>query len=340
MRQPTILIVGAGITGCTLARILAEKDFQVKIIESRNHIGGNVYDLKNDLGLRYHAYGPHLFHTNNAEVVHFLSRFTQWDTYFHQVRALDHQGDIVVFPVQKSQIHKYRDQDEIRRIFFEPYSRKMWGCSLSELDHTVIQRVGRRENDSSHYFQKDKYQMLPKNGYTAMIENMIDHKNISVDLNTFFHPSFENGFDHVFYSGPIDAYFNYEFGYLPYRSIKFTHTQYPIPQLLPSMQMNFTLQSEYTRITDWSHLPENHRQSSPSTMLTFELPCDSRENHDERYYPIKDKDGQNRRLYNQYATLAKPHITFLGRLGKYAYLDMDQAVASAMNAGLLFAKKN
>lgn len=324
-----ILVVGSGLTGSTIARVLAENDFLVDVLEQRNHIGGNVFDLKSTSGIRYHLYGPHLFHTNNMKVVDFLSGFTKWDVYHHKVRALDPNGEMVVFPLTLSERSKYTTDAELD-IFIKPYSHKMWGMDHFKLHPSVIGRIKKRQDNTENYFLTDRFQAIPDRGYTHMLEQMLNHPGIHVFLNEKFDRTYEDPYDHVFYTGSIDEYFNFVLGLLPYRSIKFTHREYPMARVLPSLQLNFTVQSTFTRVCDWSYLPENAREGVEKTVLSFEEPCDFLENDFKRFYPIPDLVGANRLLYEQYQAMASKKVTFVGRLGKYAYINMDQAVASAL----------
>lgn len=333
-----VLIVGAGLSGSTVARVLADHDFQVDILEKRGHIGGNVYDLKSEDGIRYHFYGPHLFHTNNKKVVDFLSRFTGWSPYRHKVMALNPQGELIVFPLTESEKKKYRTKEEILNIYYRPYSKKMWGRELEELHPSVLNRIRDRVDDSEYYFLNDSFQAIPDEGYTSMVDNMLMHPKIFVHLNTPFHHDYEKGYEHIFYSGSIDEYFHFKLGILPYRSIKFRHVTYPISQLLPVMQVNYTVQSIYTRMTDWAHLPENADISLKNTILTSEEPCNFIDKEMERYYPIEDVKSKNRALYQKYVNMVPENLTLIGRLGHYAYLDMDQAVSSALQAAYKFLK--
>jgi len=328
-----ILIVGAGFSGAVIARELANIGCQVTIIDKRNHIAGNAYDYVNEFGIRIHKYGPHLFHTSNKEVVAWLSQFTEWIPYEHKVKAMLQDGRLVTLPVNKETANIV-GHENILDIFYRPYSRKMWGIELDDLDHEIISRVKIRDDLNELYFPDDSFQALPKDGYTDLIEKILDHKRIKINLNTTFTNGMENNFDYTFNSMPIDEYFNYKYGQLPYRSIKFHTSTLKVPKLFPVSVINFTHAEKYTRVTEWKNLP-NSISNSAFTTITVEEPCDYKENDFERYYPIKDKDGQNKETYKKYLSEVPNNMIFIGRCGLYAYLDMHQAI----NSALIVAKK-
>jgi UDP-galactopyranose mutase len=323
-----ILIVGAGLSGTTVARVLAEKGHSIVIIDQRPHIAGNTFDRVNEHGIRIHEYGPHLFHTSDEKVVEFLSNFTEWTPYFHKVKAMLSDGRLVTLPVNIETLNIV-GKDNIVDTFFRPYTKKMWGLDIEQLDPTIMQRVPVRNDMNELYFPNDKFQALPKYGYTSMISNMLNHKNIQINLSTKFDKVFEKDFDHVFNSMSIDEYFENCYGVLPYRSIRFHHFSIPTPQVHTVATVNFTHNGPFTRITEWKNLP-GHSQNPFWTSLTIEEPCEFSENNYERYYPVKDINGHNRQLYNKYRSLISPQSTFIGRCGLYAYLDMHQAVSSAI----------
>ena len=333
-----ILVVGAGLSGATVARLLAEKGHSIVIIDQRSHIAGNAYDRINEHGIRIHEYGPHLFHTSDEKVVQFLSNFTEWTPYFHKVKAMLSDGQLVTLPVNIETLNIV-GKENIVDTFFRPYTKKMWGLDIEQLDPTIIQRVPVRNDMNDLYFPNDKFQALPRQGYTEMISNMLNHKNIQIKLSTKFEKNFEKDFHHTFNSMSIDEYFENCYGVLPYRSIRFHHFNLPIPQAYPVATVNFTHSGPFTRVTEWKNLPE-HSQNPFWTSLTIEEPCDFSENNFERYYPVKDMNGNNRRLYNKYQELNPLNVTFIGRCGLYAYLDMHQAVSSAFAAVKSFSNTN
>lgn len=322
------LVVGCGFSGAVIARTLAEHGMIVHIIDQRNHIGGNAHDFVNEYGIRVHQYGPHLFHTSNDKVVQWLSAFTDWLPYQHRVKALLSDGRYVTLPVNKETADMV-GRDRIIDVFFRPYTLKMWGVELEQLNPTILQRVPVRDDLNELYFPNDTFQAMPKDGYTALFQRMLDHPNIQVQLNTAFDKAMEGQYRHVFNSMPIDQYFDYCLGELPYRSVKFHHHTLPMPSALPAATVNFTHDQPYTRVTEWKKLP-GHGNHPSHTTLTFEEPCDYKENHMERYYPVKDLQGVNLQRYRQYRDMVPAHMTFIGRCGLYAYLDMHQAISSAL----------
>ena len=332
----SILIVGAGFSGAVIARELAEAGHRVTIIDQRNHIGGNAYDYDHE-GIRIHKYGPHLFHTNNKEVVDWLSKFTEWVDYKHKVKAQLDDGTYVTLPVNR-ETKEIVGEENILDTFFRPYTLKMWGKTLDELDPSIINRIPTRDDDNELYFPNDEYQMMPKDGYTKLFENIFKHKYIKVFTGTKFSTSMEKKYDHVFNSMPIDEYFKYKHGELPYRSIKFHHKTVPMTRVLPTATVNFTHNGPYTRVTEWKNIP-NHGIDPKQTIITYEEPCDYKDNNKERYYPVKDVDGVNRETYKKYKEMVDTdRMTFIGRCGMYVYVDMHQAISSALATAKRFLK--
>jgi UDP-galactopyranose mutase len=333
-----ILIVGAGFSGAVIARECAAAGHLVKVIDKRDHIGGNAYDYIDSNGIRIHKYGPHLFHTNNEKVVQWLSQFTEWQPYQHKVKAQLNDGTYVTLPVNK-ETKEIVGEDNVLDIFFRPYTKKMWGKSLDELDPSIINRVPIRDDDNELYFPNDEYQMMPKKGYTEIFHNIFNHSNIEVELNVEFDKSMEEEYDYVFNSMPIDMYFDYDYGELPYRSIKFHNVTLQQPRVLPTATVNFTHDGPYTRVTEWKNIP-CHGSNDYTTVLTYEQPCDYKDNDYERYYPVKDLEGTNRETYKKYKDrVDEDKMTFIGRCGMYVYVDMHQAISSALATARRFLDK-
>jgi UDP-galactopyranose mutase len=333
-----ILIVGLGLSGSVIARKLADRgDFKITIIDKRNHIGGNLFDYKNSKGIRIHKYGPHLFHTNNKKVLDFILNFSEWIEYKHKVKAILSDGTYVTLPVN-NETKKIVGKNNIVEIFYRPYSEKMWDMKLEELNPDIINRVPIRNDFNEYYFPNDKYQLLPKNGYTNFIKNMLDHQNINVQTNKFFNKKMETEFDYIFNSMPIDEYYNFKYGKLDYRSMKFHNYDFPSPKLLPVAQVNFTNKGVYTRMTEWKNLP-NHGINEEFTTITFEEPCSPEENNNEKYYPVKDLKGFNRSKYMKYKKIKNDKVEFIGRLGLYSYLNMDQCINIALKTSEKYLKK-
>jgi UDP-galactopyranose mutase len=330
-----ILIVGAGFSGAVIARELAEAGHKITVIDSRSHIGGNAYDYENFYGIRIHKYGPHIFHTNNKRVVEWIMKYGEWETYFHKVKAQLNDGRYVTLPVNK-ETKEIVGEDNIIETFFRPYTEKMWGMKLEDVSPNVLNRVPVRDDDNELYFPNDEYQFMPKHGYTKFFENILDHENIEVRLNTTYSLSDyeKKGYDHVFNGAPIDEFFEYRFGELPYRSVRFHHVDVPSVKVLPVPTVNFTNTGPYTRITEWKNYP-CHGVNDMWTTLTYEEPMDYNDNFKQRYYPVKDPENKNQEIYKRYTEMIPDDMTFIGRCGTYQYLDMHQVV----NQSLQTAKK-
>ncbi|CAI8323318.1 MAG: UDP-galactopyranose mutase [Gammaproteobacteria bacterium] len=327
------LIVGAGFSGAVLARELAEKGHLVDVIDKREHIGGNCYDFVDDTGIRAHRYGPHIFHTNNAAVVDWVSRFGEWTPYEHKVKAMLGDGQLVTMPPNR-ETARIVGKDNIVDTLFRPYTKKMWDMEIEDLDQSIIKRVPIRDDDNELYFPKDKFQIMPVNGYTSIFEKIFDHANIKLFLSTQFSKSMEADYLHTFNCMPIDEYYDFAFGELPYRSLKFKNVTLDAPHIFELPTINFTNDGPYTRVTEWKNYPR-HGVNDYLTKLTFEEPVDYRDNNMERYYPVKDIHGKNRETYAKYAGIRNEKVTFIGRCGLYVYIDMHQAI----NMALQFASK-
>ena len=351
------LIVGAGFAGSVLAeRLASQLDKKVLVIDKRNHIGGNAYDKYDDDGLLIHQYGPHIFHTNAAVVVDYLSQFTKWRPYQHRVlTSVD--GQLVPMPINLDTINTLYGLDltsfqfeeflasvaeprEVLRTsedmvvskvgrslyekFFRGYTRKQWRLDPSELDASVTARVPTRTNRDSRYFT-DSYQMMPLHGYTRMFERMLAHPNIKVMLNTDYREieSFIP-YQQLIYTGPIDEFFHYCYGKLPYRSLDFEFKTLDVPVSQPVAVVNYPNDYAYTRVTEFKYLTG---QVHPKTCLVYEYP----RSEGDPYYPIPRVEHTD--LYKQYKVLAEatPDVHFVGRLATYKYYNMDQVVAQALS---------
>jgi UDP-galactopyranose mutase len=332
-----IFVIGAGFSGATIARTLAENGYKVLVIDKRSHIAGNAYDYTNEYGIRVHKYGPHLFHTSNKLVFEWLSKFTEWIPYEHKVKAMLTDGSLVTIPPNKDTVARV-GINNIIDIFYRPYTKKMWGLDLDEIDPDIINRVKPREDLDDRYFN-DAYQYLPKDGYTQLIKNILNHKLITIKLDTDYLDGMEKEYSHTFNSMPIDEFFKYKYGKLPYRSIRFHNQTLPVPKLFPVGVVNFTHNEPYTRVTEWKNFP-GHGVNAGFTTITIEEPCDYTDNGFERYYPVKDIAGKNRALYQEYKNKTPTSMTFVGRCGLYAYLDMHQAVNTALKIAENFIIEN
>ncbi|MCC2548368.1 UDP-galactopyranose mutase [Hymenobacter sp. BT175] len=350
------LIVGAGFAGSVLAERLATRsNKKVLILDKRNHIAGNAYDHYNEEGILVHKYGPHIFHTNSKDVFEYLSNFTDWRPYEHRVLA-SVDGQLVPMPINLDTINKLyglslnsfeveqfleslaeevpvikTSEDvvvskvgrELYEKFFKNYTRKQWGMDPSELDKSVTSRVPTRTNRDDRYFT-DTYQAMPLHGYTRMFERMLDHPNIKVMLNTDYHDIIDIiPFKEIIFTGPVDEYFDFKFGKLPYRSLEFKHETLNTENFLAAPVVNYPNEHLYTRITEFKALTG---QKHPKTSVVYEYP----KAEGDPYYPIPRLE--NAELYNKYKKLADetPNVHFVGRLATYKYYNMDQVVAQAL----------
>jgi UDP-galactopyranose mutase len=354
------LIVGAGFAGSVLAeRLASQHGARVLLIDRREHVGGNAYDEANQAGILYHKYGPHIFHTNSEQVRDYLSQFTEWRPYEHRVRAMV-RGKLVPIPINRTTLNtlfgldletdeqaaeylatRAEPVDEIRtsedvvinavgqelyELFFRGYTRKQWGLDPSELDKQVTSRIPTRTNTDDRYFS-DTFQAMPLHGYTAMFETMLDHPLIEVRTGVDFAELKDRAHeiaDHLIYTGPIDEYFDFRFGKLPYRSLKFDHQTLEQEQFQPVAVVNYPDEKvPYTRISEYKHLTG---QQSKVTTITYEYPSAE----GDPYYPIPRPENQE--LFKRYEALADAtdDVTFVGRLATYRYYNMDQIVGQAL----------
>lgn len=351
------LIVGAGFAGSVLAeRIASERDQSVLIIDRRPHIAGNAYDRYDDAGVLMHQYGPHIFHTNSDAIVDYLSKFTEWRKYEHRVLGMI-DGKTVPIPINRTTINALYDLElktdeeaqafldsraepveeiktsedvvvskigrELYEKFFKGYTTKQWGLDPSELDKSVTSRVPTRTNEDDRYFT-DEHQCMPKHGYTRMFEKMLAHPNIKIMLNADYR-EIRDQIPHrrLIFTGPIDEFFDFRYGRLPYRSLKFKHVTLDQEQFQQTGTVNYPMSEEYTRISEYKHLTgqEHHK-----TTITYEYPSAT----GDPYYPIPR--DENQALYKKYQALAlqTENVHFVGRLATYRYYNMDQVVGQAL----------
>jgi UDP-galactopyranose mutase len=351
------LIAGAGFAGAVAAERMARcYSKKVLVVDRRNHVGGNAFDHYDDAGLLVHRYGPHIFHTNSEQVFQYLSQFTAWRCYEHRVLA-SVDGKLVPVPINLDTVNilynlNLSSEEEVAAFFaeraetraairtsedvviskvgrdlyeklFRNYTRKQWGKDPSELDAQVTARIPVRTNRDTRYFT-DRFQAMPKPGYTRMFENMLDHPNIRLELGSDFKDvAKEVKFKEIIYSGPVDEFFDFRFGELPYRSLRFQHETINTEYLQPVAVINYPNEHPYTRITEFKHLTgQSHRQTS----VVYEFPA----SEGDPYYPVPTPE--NGALYKRYAELAASHnrVHFVGRLATYKYYNMDQVVAQAL----------
>ena len=350
------LIVGAGFAGSVLAERLASvSNKKVLILDQRNHIGGNAFDYYNKEGILIHKYGPHIFHTNSKKVFEYLSQFTAWRPYEHRVLA-SVDGQLVPIPINLNTINKLyglnlnssevetffeskaekrerllTSEDvvvnkvgkELYEKFFRNYTRKQWDLDPSELDASVTARVPTRTNRDDRYFT-DVYQVMPRDGYTVMFQQMLSHPNIKVMLNTDYREIVDAiPYKFMIYTGPIDSFFNYCYGHLPYRSLEFKFETYDSKTFQPTGTVNYPNEQAYTRITEFKYLTG---QSHEKTTIVYEFP----KAEGDPYYPIPRPE--NAEIYKKYQRLANAmtNTFFTGRLATYKYYNMDQVVAQSL----------
>ncbi|MFD1510454.1 FAD-dependent oxidoreductase [Lacimonas salitolerans] len=324
-----VLVIGAGLSGVTVARQLAHRGCRVTVIDQKNHVGGHCFDYEDSTGIRVHKFGPHIFHTSNKRVTDWLSRFTEWVDYEHRVVAELKSGEFVPFPPNLNTM-KFIHSDDIINTFYRPYSEKMWGVTLEEINPNIFHRVPMRQDFEDRYFPKSSFQKFPKYGYTNLVSEILSHKLITVKLGTPFSKEMMFNYDFTFNSMSIDEFFDYKYGMLPYRSIRFHHKVYQVEKLTIFPVVNYTNNSSFTRRTEWKNFP-GHGFNGDLTLVTEEEPCDFRDNDFQRYYPISDPKGENRILYNRYKSEIPSNMVFIGRCGMYVYINMDQAISSALS---------
>jgi UDP-galactopyranose mutase len=351
------LVVGAGLAGSTIAeRLAGQLGATVLVVDKRSHVAGNTHDPLDAQGLRYHRYGPHIFHTNAQDVVAYLSRFTRWIPYEHRVLARV-DGRLVPIPINRTTLRRLYDLEldeagaaaflaaraepqprivtsedmvlsrvgrELYEKFFRGYTRKHWGLDPSELDASVCGRIPTRTNHDDRYFN-DAFQAQPADGFTAMVRRMLAHPRIDVVTGCDFAAVADRArFRRVVYTGPIDEFFDYKFGKLPYRSLRFSFETVDAADGLPAAVVNEPDEDvPHTRTADYRYLTAQRREK---TILGREYPS----SEGDPYYPIPRAD--NRELARKYARLAatQRNVTFVGRLAEYKYYNMDQVVASAL----------
>lgn len=353
-----VMVVGAGFAGAVMAeRLASDGGKRVLVVDRRPHIAGNAYDHHDAAGILVHRYGPHIFHTNSDDIFEYLSRFTDWRPYEHRVLA-DIDGKLVPMPINRTTLNALYGLDlssdaeveaflasraepvdpirtsadvviskvgrELYETFFQGYTRKQWGMDPSELDKSVTARVPTRTCTDDRYFG-DRHQAMPAQGFTRMFEAMLSHPNIDLLLGVDY-ADVRDAYphDHLVFTGPIDEYFSYRYGRLPYRSLRFEHRTLNEERHQPVAVVNYPDEAvPHTRITEYKHLTG---QIAPQTSVTYEYPSAT----GDPYYPIPR--DENQALYKRYEALAlaEPHVSFVGRLATYRYYNMDQVVGQAL----------
>ena len=351
------VIVGAGLAGLTIAERIANKlNKEVLIIEKRNHIGGNVYDSYEN-GILIQNYGPHIFHTKDKEVYEYLSKFTQWSDYEHKVLSYV-DGKLVPMPIcidtlnalydldlDEQSMKEYIDEvkediDEIKSSedvvlknagkdiyekLFKNYTEKQWGTSAANLDPSVISRIPFRFNHDTRYFE-DPYQGMPKEGYTKMCGAMVDNPKIHILLNTDYKDILDDlEYDKLIYTGPIDYFYDYKFGKLLYRSLKFVTETYDKDSFQEVAVVNYPNDHDFTRITEFKKLTDQIYPDKTTIMMEYpgfdDEPC----------YPYPTEEYADK--FAQYKELMdkEEDVIFIGRLAEYKYYNMDAVVKSALD---------
>lgn len=351
------VVVGAGIAGLTIAeRIANVLDEKVLVIEKRNHIGGNVYDSYNEDGILIHNYGPHIFHTNDEDVYGYLSKFTKWNDFWHRVLSYV-DGNLVPIPISAETINKLYNLNlscdevegflnkkavkvdnttsskdvaiskvgtDIYEKMFKNYTIKQWGVDPSELDTSVISRIPVRLNRDTRYFA-DKYQGMPKDGYTKLCENMVRNNNIKILLNTDYKEIINYiQYEKLIYTGPTDYFYDYKYGKLAYRSINFQFETLDTQSFQESPVVNYPNDYDYTRITEFKKLTG---QQNDKTTILKEYPS----GEGEPYYPFPTKEHKEHFAKYKKDMEAEEKVIFLGRLAQYRYYNMDAVVRSALD---------
>ena len=349
MSEAEVVVAGAGIWGCTVARRLAEAGRKVLVLERRPFVGGNVRcETDAETGIEVHVYGSHIFHTHDRAVWDFIRRFTEFNGYQHKVLAC-YRGRVYHLPLGLTLINKFfgvelkpgevegfldaNRRQAIFDAFFRGYTSKQWGRPPEEIDPSIIRRVPVRDNYDTNYFN-DYWQGIPSEGYNRVFERMLDHENITVECNREFRLSDirTSGHPNVYYSGPIDALFDYRFGPLPWRTLNFELETVNCSDFQGTSVMNYTeCEIPYTRIHEFKHYHPEQRDvmGCPKTVIMREYPADWTPGK-EPYYPVDTPES--RVLLERYRLEAEkvPNLVIGGRLGGYRYLDMDQSVAAAL----------
>ncbi len=366
MNSKNILVVGAGFSGAIIARQLAENGYKIRVIDSRNHIAGNCYSERDKRsGVMVHTYGPHIFHTDNEEVWEYLNQHAEMMPYVNRVKATTKER-VYSLPINLHTINQFFNKtlspDEARKFilekgqadivnpetfeeqalkfvgkelyeaFFKTYTIKQWGLNPSELPASILKRLPIRFNYDDNYFNH-KYQGMPKDGYTPIVESILNHINIETRLNVVFDKNEIEAYDHIFYSGPLDAFYEHQFGRLGYRTLDFEKFHYSGDYQGCAVMNYCDEKEEYTRITEHKYFAPWETHTESVCYKEFSRSCTEK---DIPYYPIRQV-GEMEMLY-KYLELAEKEnkITFVGRLGTYRYLDMDVTISEALKTSRVF----
>ncbi len=371
MTEFNVLMVGAGISGAVIGRKLAEAGHRVTILESRDHVAGNCHtERDSDTDVMVHVYGPHIFHTNDAEVWEYVNSFMNFMPYKNRVKTTS-QGQVFSLPVNLHTINQYfnrtmrpaeaekfiREEQadttitdpqtfeeqalrfvgrDLYEAFFKGYTMKQWGCHPRELPASILKRLPVRFNYDDNYFFH-KFQGMPEHGYTAMVESILDHENITVHLNTRFERAQADDYDHVFYAGPLDGYYDFDQGRLPYRTLDFDRFNYEGDYQGCAVMNYGEVSVPHTRITEHKHFSPWEEHSGSVCYTEFSRECGPQ---DIPYYPVHLMDANA--MLKTYVERGKKEtrVTFVGRLGTYRYLDMDVTIREALDTAEAFLNRS
>ncbi|MGG7980960.1 UDP-galactopyranose mutase [Klebsiella aerogenes] len=360
MNSKNILIVGAGFSGAVIARQLAEQGHHIKIIDQRDHIGGNSYDARDpQTDVMVHVYGPHIFHTDNEKVWNYVNQHAEMMPYVNRVKATVN-GQVYSLPINLHTINQFFAKTcspeearaliaekgdstidnpktfeeqalrfigkELYEAFFKGYTIKQWGMDPAQLPASILKRLPVRFNYDDNYFNH-KFQGMPKLGYTKMIESIINHENIIIELQQSFNPEDKEKYDHVFYSGPLDAFYSYQYGRLGYRTLDFEKFTWQGDYQGCAVMNYCSIDIPFTRITEHKYFSPWETHEGSVCYKEYSRECGEQ---DIPYYPIRQMGEMA--LLDKYLSLAEneKNITFVGRLGTYRYLDMDVTIAEAL----------
>ena len=366
MARNAMLMVGAGLSGAVIGRMLAETGMDVTVVDSRNHVAGNCHTERDTAsGVMVHIYGPHIFHTDDAEVWDYVNHFQTFMPYVNRVKTTS-GGRVFSLPINLHTINQFFGltlrPDEARALraskgdagitdpqtfeeqalrfvgaelyeaFFKGYTQKQWGCHPSALPASILKRLPVRFDYNDNYFAH-RFQGMPQHGYTAMVAAILDHPRITVHLNTRFTRAMAAAHDHVFYAGPLDGYFDHQLGRLGYRTLDFERFSYDGDYQGCAVMNQGDVTVPYTRITEHKHFSPWESHQGSVLYREFSRDCGP---GDIPYYPIRLVD--EKAMLTRYVELARAeeNVTFVGRLGTYRYLDMDVTIREALDTGRAF----
>ncbi|EMH4136454.1 MULTISPECIES: UDP-galactopyranose mutase [Serratia] len=366
MTVKNVLLVGAGLSGVVIGRQLAEKGLRVTIIDQRPHIGGNCFDDRDaETEVMVHTYGPHIFHTDNEIVWNYVTKYAVMMPYVNRVKSTVN-GQVFSLPINLHTINQFFNKtcspseakeliqskgdssivepktfeeqalrfvgQELYEAFFKGYTIKQWGMSPSELPASILKRLPIRFNYDDNYFNH-KYQGMPKDGYTAMIKKIAEHDNITVKLGTPFDKACIGDYDHIFYSGPLDAFYEYSLGRLGYRTLDFDKFKFDGDYQGCAVMNYGSVDVPYTRITEHKHFSPWESHQGSVCYKEYSRYCTE---DDIPYYPIRQVGEMQ--MLEGYISLAQKekNITFVGRLGTYRYLDMDVTIHEALHTADIY----